>query len=108
MPKKTKHQDIDQVVEKLHSQLKDKLVSHPELNNKWCTKKFVLARNGNLEKSKEMFEKYIKYRDENFERIRAKKFDKEKMDKLNCRGLYKTTKDGIPVLIERIGYTDAK
>lgn len=30
------------------------------------------------------------------------------MDKLICRGLFKTTKSGLPILIERIGYTDAK
>lgn len=55
-----------------------------------------------------MLENYINYRDENFERIKSKVFDKEKMNKLICRGLYNTTKKGIPILIERIGYTDAK
>lgn len=30
------------------------------------------------------------------------------MDQYNCRGLYHTTKDGKPVLVERIGHTDFK
>ena len=55
-----------------------------------------------------MLNNYIKYREENFDRVKNKKIDKEKMDKMNCRGLYKTTKNGLPILIERIGYTDAK
>ena len=55
-----------------------------------------------------MLNNYIKYREDNFERIKNKKIDKNNMDKMNCRGLYKTTKNGTPILIERIGYTDAK
>lgn len=61
-----------------------------------------------MDKAKDMLQNYINYRNENFERIKNKKFDKTKMDKLICRGLYNTTKKGLPILVERIGYTDAK
>jgi hypothetical protein len=39
------------------------------------------------------------------ERIKRVHFDAKDVDEMLARGLYYTSKEGYPVLIERIGYT---
>lgn len=78
----------------------------PELNNDWYLNRFLIARKYHLIDSVKMLDEFLEFRKNNIQTVKSRKFNMDFMNENNCRGLYNTTKDGMPILIERIGYTN--
>lgn len=53
-----------------------------------------------------MLKEHLEFREQNLKSIQKMKFNQDLMDQYNMRGLMYTTKEGLPVLIERLGVTD--
>ena len=96
--------EVRERIEELRTIFKKDLAEFPEINTDWYLLRFLRSRNCDLKKSSAMLEKFIDFRKKKKPSLSKNHiFDREKIKSLYIRGYYNITKDGCPILIERIG-----
>ena len=97
-----------QAVAHLRQVFSKELAEHPRINTHWYLLRFYRARQGKMPKVEKMFKDYLEWRNSEIAR-NVDKYDKHTFDalkKIHIRGTYGTTKDNLPLVIERIDKTD--
>lgn len=82
------------------------MIEFPEINNSWYILRFLRARNFDQQKTQEMLKNFFVYRrSKNFDNITSIKMPETFSKDLYIRGYCNVNKNGLPVGIERVGYT---
>lgn len=100
--------EAKEYVDYLKSKFKVRLEKWPYLNNTWSLLRFLRARDFNIKNTEKMLDDALTFFETtDFDRIRHKKFPIG-LREVYFRGFYNVTKDGHPVLIERVAMTNPK
>lgn len=97
---------LEELIIELRSNLASKLEQDPSINNDWYLRRFLIARKYQIKEATDMLGEHLDFRVKNLKGILKMKFDQQLMDSYNDRGLMHTTKEGLPVLVERFGGTN--
>ena len=98
------------MAEELKVKYRDDLAKYPNFNTNWHMIRFIRARKMDHKKVCKMLENFFEFREkENIEEIKNTPFHVfEPLREAHERGLYGVDKTGRPILIERLGFSDAK
>lgn len=99
-----------ELIEHIRIVFKEELIRCPDLNTQWNLARFCRARNYDVKKVEKMLDHYFKWRKEkNIQAISAMPLDIfQPLIDVHETGLYGTTREGLPIVIERLGFTNVK
>ena len=102
------NQEERKAVSHLRRVFAKELERHPRINTHWYLLRFVRARQWKMKKVEKMFNEYLEWRDAEVVRNidQYTKEDLAPITDVHVRGIYGTTKEGLPIAIERINQTD--
>lgn len=100
--------EAQQYVDFLKDKHKTQLAKFPKLNTTWGILRFLRAWDFNINQADKMLKDALVFFDGlNYERIRTKSFPKE-LRNYYVRGFFNVSREGHPVLIERIALSNPK